>query len=163
MYIVLRVWYSQMVVVLNSQFGTRFRINLKVITNATWQYREVIPKIPRAARIWRNEGRFLGKQVNERMMTNNQPTTRKSVHKSWYGIAKHRRLTFNLYIWLLLGVQLMVNKLKLYLQDISNPSVRQKHRHHCHASRSRSPAIDGRLCKASSAKACTESTICTPS
>jgi hypothetical protein len=94
---------------------------------------------------WSNERRLLDKQVNERMMTNNQPTTRKSVHKSWYGIIKHRRLTFNLYIWLLLGVQLMVNKIKLYLQDISNPSVRQKHRHHCHASRSRSPAIDDRL------------------
>lgn len=47
--------------------------------------------------------------------------------------------------WLLLGVQLMVDKMKLYLQDISNPSVRQKHGHHCHASRSRSPAIDDRL------------------
>jgi hypothetical protein len=51
MYIVLRVWYSQMVVVLNLQFDTHFRINLKVITNATWKYREVIPKIPGAARI----------------------------------------------------------------------------------------------------------------
>lgn len=30
---------------------------------------------------------------------------------------------------------------ELNSQNISNPSIRQKHRHHCHATRSRSPSI----------------------